>query len=71
MTAAWLNHIALMHVYQVKIHKLNQELTMQSFVSGVNVREETFGKFWVSDTSHIPKFVITMTTTMFELHQDQ
>ena len=45
MTAARLTHIALLHVHQDRTDKLNDELTMQAFVSAVDLREETFGKF--------------------------
>ena len=42
-----------MHVHQDRTDKLNDELTMQAFVSGVDLREETFGKFWVYNASHL------------------
>ena len=46
--------VALMHVHQDRTDNVNDELTMRSSVSGVDLRKETFGKFRVSDASHLP-----------------
>ena len=37
--------VALMHVHQDRTDNVNDELTMRSSVSGVDLRKETFGKF--------------------------
>ena len=43
MTAARLNHIAMLYVHQERTVRLKDEEIVRSFVSGVSAREATFG----------------------------
>jgi len=44
MSAAHLNHVALLHIHQNRTDKLNDDDIARAFVSAVDVRQDTFGK---------------------------
>ena len=43
MTAPRLNHIALLHIYQERTDNLKDDDVVRQFISGVDIRQQTFG----------------------------